>query len=172
MLLILYVTTLTPFKFSFVQDGEFPTWEYIDYLIDFIFTIDIFVTLFTPIRINNKLVTNKCLIAWNYAKTTLIFDIVSVIPLDLIFGGDAGSTGGAAKFAKFAKAPRVWKVMRITKLLKTLRMSKKKDTFLSKVARYLSRSDILFISIFPIYIASMIVAQIFCCIWHLIANNS
>lgn len=172
MLLILYVATLTPFKFSFVQDGDFPTWEYIDYIIDFFFTVDIFITLFTPIRINNKLVTSKLRILWQYTKTTLFFDLISVLPLDLIFGGAAQGTGGVTKLAKFAKAPRIYKMMKITKLLRTLRMGKKKDTFFSKVVRYFSRSDLLMISIVPIYIGSMIVAQIFCCVWHLIANTS
>ena len=172
MLLILYVATLTPFKFSFIEDGEFPFWEYIDYVIDFFFTVDIFITLVTPIRVNNELQTSHCKIFLQYAKTTLFFDVISILPLDLIFGQAAGGAGGVTKLAKFAKAPRIYKMMKITKLLRTLRLSKKKDTFFAKCIKYFSRSDLLMISIVPIYIGSMIVAQIFCCVWHLIANTS
>jgi len=171
MLLILYVATLTPFKFSFIDDGEYMLWEYLDYVIDFFFTVDIFITIFTPIRINNELITSKLLILWNYAKTSLLFDVISILPLDLLIGNSSGA-GSVTKLAKFAKAPRIYKMVKITKLLRTLRMSKKKDTFFAKLVIYFSRSDLLMISIVPIYLGSMIVAQIFGCIWHLIANTS
>ena len=157
MLLILYVATLTPFKFSFIEDGEYPSWEYVDYVIDFFFTVDIVITILTPVTVKNKLITNKWEIFKRYAKTTLFFDVISVFPMELVFSSDSGA-GDAAKLAKFAKAPRIYKMMKITKLLRTLRMSKKKDTLFAKLARYFSRSDLIMMSIVPIYIGSMIVA--------------
>lgn len=173
MMLILYVATLTPFKFSFIEDGDFPTWEKIDYVIDFFFTVDIVITFFTPIKVKGVYVYSKWKIFVNYAKTTLFFDIISVIPLDLILGStNTGGAGSVTKLAKFAKAPRITKALRVTKLLRTLRMSNKQDTIFAKVVLYFSRSDLLFISIVPIYLMSMIVAQIFCCVWHLIARTS
>jgi Ion transport protein len=157
MILILYVATLVPFKFSFVEDGEYKIWEYLDFLIDFLFTIDIFVTIFTPVEINGELETKKCKIFCNYAKTTLIFDVLSVLPMELLLG-DASGAGDATRFAKFAKAPRIYKMLKITKLLRALRLKKKKKTCLSKILDIFTKSDMLFITVVPIYLGSFICA--------------
>ena len=172
MILIIYVATLVPFKFSFIENGDFQIWDYMDYCIDMIFFFDIIVTLNTPVLINNELITKRTTIFCNYLKTTLIFDTISVFPFDLIMDDNAPVSGDASRFAKFAKAPRLYKMMRITKLLRTLKMKKNNSNFISRLLLSSLSSDMMFMAIVPMYAGSLILAVIFCCIWHLLANTS
>ena len=43
---------------------------------------------------------------------------------------------------------------------------------MTKAAMYLKSSDLMIINIIPMYVGSLITAQLFCCLWHLVAKNS
>lgn len=43
IILLIYAALFIPFKISFVDDGEYPTWDIIDYIVDAFFSLDILI---------------------------------------------------------------------------------------------------------------------------------
>ena len=49
-----------PYKFSFINDSDFPTWDYFELVIDIIFFFDIILNFFTAyFDLDENLVTSK-----------------------------------------------------------------------------------------------------------------
>lgn len=86
MLLLLFVSIVVPVRLAFDNDDPVE-WIIIYALVDLVFFIDIIITFFTSYTdpITNMEVTDHKKIATNYVKGGwLIFDILSIIPLDYI----------------------------------------------------------------------------------------
>ena len=73
-----------PVRFSFVEE-EYPLWNYFDYAIDFLFTVDIFLNFNTAFyNDNEELVDSRWKIAKNYLKFWFWVDSISILPLHLV----------------------------------------------------------------------------------------
>ena len=123
LLLIIYVATVTPFKFSFIKEDAYPVWEYGEYLIDLFFAVDIIVTFFTPLFINDELVKKHKLIAKDYLKFWFWLDVFSVIPLQVVI---SSLNPGIGFIDSMTREPRIYKLLKIVKLSRTLRLRKKR----------------------------------------------
>ena len=85
LLCIFYVAVFSSFKLSFVKTVESPLWEPAEYFCDFIFTLDLIATFFTPKFINNELVENHKTLALKYLRFWFWLDLISVLPYKLVF---------------------------------------------------------------------------------------
>lgn len=71
------MTVFTPYKIGFVEDGDFPTWDVWDNVVDFIFIFDMFLTFFCAYaNDDNKMITNPKMIAINYIRGWFFVDLL------------------------------------------------------------------------------------------------
>ena len=163
MMLIIYIATAFPFKLSYIEDGSYPMWDKAEYFVDFLFFMDMFITFFVPVFIKFKITYDHKQIAWKYIRFWFWVDLISVFPFDLLIKEE----GATYEFAvKLLKTPRLYKIFRLMKMFRTFKASTKNDTAITELVRHVSKSEVLLISIAPIYLFGIIVAHIFACIWH------
>jgi hypothetical protein len=120
MVAVLYVAFVTPYRLSFDLSETAQPWSAINKATTILFTIDIVLTFFTEVYLDDEFVTVSNLreIAMIYIKGWFLFDLVSVLPLDTFFkslGSKAGNVNSTI---------RVFRVLRVYKLIRLLRISK------------------------------------------------
>ena len=137
LLLLLYVSIVTPFSISFLGDviGAFHYWEllfFLDRFVDFVFLVDIvlnFRTAWIDQEGHTCFEWKEC--AARYAKSWLLIDIISVIPYDLIFlavgGGSSESTSGGAGTLNLLKLLRILRVVKLARVLRASRILKRME---------------------------------------------
>jgi len=153
----------------FVDDGEYPVWEYLDYLINFIFALDIIVNFFTPIIDKEKIIFSHKLIALSYLKMWFWIDFLTVIPMDLLLGNNTDYS----IFLRLSKLPRLYRFVRGAKLLRTIKLNQSgKKTFLSKFINYFTKSESAMMSIVPVFLLSLCIAHLLACGWYYLATLS
>lgn len=127
--ILLYVALTLPYQVAFQEESNTRA-KVIQFIVDGSFLIDIVLTFFTavPDVLNKKVITNKRSIALLYLKSWLIIDIVSIIPVDLIFKGNGqGKIMNVAKFSRFARLSRMARLFRIIKMTKLFRLFKERS---------------------------------------------
>lgn len=85
MVLVFYTAWVSPYEFGFLESPR-GVLSVTDNLVNGFFAIDIVLTFFVAYvdKATYVLVDDRKLIAWRYAKTWLIFDVVSTIPSELV----------------------------------------------------------------------------------------
>ena len=128
---LLYNLVLVPYRICFDQHAYCPggMWLF-EALVDWFFVADIFVNFATGYVSNNGLIiADLCSIAKNYAKTWLIIDVSSSVPVDFFMSlAIDGCTGASATLdgddESNLKAVKMVRILRLVKLLKLLRLLK------------------------------------------------
>jgi potassium channel len=93
VILLIYTAFVVPFKISFIEEDPVVL-TIIDYMVDILFAIDIFVNFITAYDDEERgvPVRNPKKIASNYLKSWFIMDLLACLPIDLIMilaGGGA-----------------------------------------------------------------------------------
>ncbi|XP_047327503.1 potassium channel AKT1-like [Impatiens glandulifera] len=85
VLLVFYTAWVSPFEFGFLEKPRGPL-PILDNVVNGFFFIDIAMTFFLAYldKTTYLLVDDKTKIAWRYAKSGLVFDVVSTIPAELV----------------------------------------------------------------------------------------
>ena len=142
IMLLVYTATYMVFKTCFI-DEETTVGLAVDYTIDFLFLIDIFVNFLSAEEDNDgNLIHNQRDIFWMYLQGWFLFDFVtvfqSVIPFMLTpenllrdsfddFNVESMSQEEEARYQKLIRLlriPRLYKMIRIFRIFKMLRISK------------------------------------------------
>ncbi|KAL6221747.1 hypothetical protein ACLB2K_005142 [Fragaria x ananassa] len=84
VVLVIYTAWVSPFEFGFLKKPQGPL-AIIDNIVNGFFAIDIVLTFFVAYldKATYLLVDDQKQIAWKYASTWLIFDVISTIPSEL-----------------------------------------------------------------------------------------
>jgi len=123
---IIYEAYMIPYYLSFGMPS-LTTLQVLAGMINFYFMADVILTFFTAYWDNeSKLVTSKRLIAWNYVKGWLWWDVLTATPWDWL----ATSSGATAELKNF----RFLRMARMMRLARLLRMAK-----LKKMMEHLNR---------------------------------
>jgi len=64
--------------------SENPTVVFFDFIVEFLFLLDIIFTFFQEYKDEERVVREMRLIAFRYMKGSLFFDLAAIIPFDLI----------------------------------------------------------------------------------------
>ena len=125
MVLLLFVSVCVPARLAFVED-ESTEWIIIYALIDSFFFLDILLSFFTAIDDDQKVysITDRKLIAKNYLRGWFFIDIISILPIDVIF---FASQNEATALARFSKIGKLYKLIRMFRLAKVLKLLKSKE---------------------------------------------
>ncbi|KAI8023560.1 Potassium channel AKT1 [Camellia lanceoleosa] len=82
IVLVLYTAWVSPFEFGFLEKPDTPL-TIADNVVNGFFAVDIILTLFVAYldKATYVLIDDRKKIAWKYASTWLVFDVISTIPL-------------------------------------------------------------------------------------------
>lgn len=169
LILILYTATLFPFKLGYFEKGDYKIWDMIDYLIDFMFFIDLVMNFFLPFYRKHILILDHSKIALRYLKLWFWVDLLSIFPFELIFMEDSAFF---VTLAKLFKTPRIYRIFRLGRLIRTFKAGVKSDTLVVQYILFLIRSEKIVVSIAPIYVFGLIMSHIFACVWHYNSDKS
>ena len=106
-------------------------WKVINYFIDFSFLADIILTFMTSYynEENNTHVCTHKAIAISYLKSWFFFDVLSILPMELILSSLSNSRGShinsIAKFSRIGRLYKLWRLVRMTKLMRLIKSKNK-----------------------------------------------
>jgi hypothetical protein len=86
-LALLYTASITPIRVVFVTDTSEvrDDWDILDFIIDSIFAVDIFISFFSAYYDSeDELVVDSKKIVWTYLSGWFCFDFISIFPFSLI----------------------------------------------------------------------------------------
>ncbi|GAA30706.2 potassium voltage-gated channel subfamily H member 2 [Clonorchis sinensis] len=123
--LVIYTAIFTPYAAAFHlleenkttrKSGEWSTLRAIDFFVDIMFIIDIFINFRTTyVNKNDELISDPGRIAVHYFKGWLLIDVVAAIPFDLIQIG--AQTDDMVKLIGLLKTARLLRLVRVVRKL-------------------------------------------------------
>lgn len=167
LILIFYVASFAIYKISFIEDGEFPLWDKMEYFIDALFGVDIIINFFVPYfdKGECQFITSHKKIACRYLTFHFWIDLLSIFPFDLFISDDKSEY---SILLRVSKIPKLSRIMRTAKVLRTFKVGKK-DTKLRQLVRILSDSNYIFKKVLPLFLITATIGHFFACFWHFIA---
>ena len=155
----------------------FSSWWFIETAIDLLFTIDFFINCFLGFyNKKNELVMKWNLIFFNYFKTWMLLDLISIFPfVYVISGGDYSSLTNSSsshifglKLSYLTRLPRLYrliKLFRVLRLFRLLNQNKyiKKYIKMIKINAGVKRIIIVTVSF-------LLFSHIFACLWYFFAK--
>ncbi|KAL2236088.1 UNVERIFIED_CONTAM: Potassium channel AKT1 [Sesamum indicum] len=132
IVLVFYTAWVSPFEFGFNM-GRNRILSILDNVVNGFFAIDIILTFFVAYldKATYLLVDNPKLIAVRYARTWLIFDVISTIPSELarkILPSNVESYG-------YLSMLRLWRLRRVSAMFQRLEKDKNYSYFMVRVAK-------------------------------------
>lgn len=144
LLLLLYTASIMPVRVAYYDVVFFDAWTILDLIIDCFFTLDVFVNCVTAyVKRDELLEINHKKIFCKYAKTWLLFDMISCLPFSFIeYGTEQSNSRGEATHGRYSDLIRLARVPRLYKLLRILRIAKafnkmRNNRCLSNISDYL-----------------------------------
>jgi len=106
---ILVAVVMAPFDVAYYWWEAPKAYKVFGVLLDTVFLLDMVVHFNTAVYHHGHLHTDHPTIACHYAKTYLVPDLISNVPLDWFVGGD----GKSRKFAKLVKVPKILRFLKL-----------------------------------------------------------
>jgi len=111
---IVFAISMAPFDMAFYWWQPPIIYKVVGIVLDVFFILDVFLHFNVAVICHGELVTDRRLIAKRYAKTYLLFDVISNTPFDWFIGTE----GKGRKLMKLFKLP---KILRFVKLLRVVK---------------------------------------------------
>ena len=100
----------TPARIAFTDDNQLK-WAIVDSIVDLIFLMDLVLNFFFAYYDDEyMLVDNRGAIAKNYLRSWFFIDLISIIPVQLLLGGDDYTS-----LARIARFPKLYRLVKITR---------------------------------------------------------
>ena len=117
-LLVIFYALVVPLRLAFPLASPSYAQTIFDIICSFLFIIDIGLNFCTAIKLRGSWVTDHKIIAKVYLKSWFIIDLVSSMPIDLVFLGQDASLDDAsvANSVKMLKGLRIFKLLRVLRL--------------------------------------------------------
>ncbi|KAG7567748.1 Ankyrin repeat [Arabidopsis thaliana x Arabidopsis arenosa] len=124
--LVLYTAWASPFEFGFLQKPR-PPLSILDNIVNGFFAVDIILTFFVAFldKVTYLLIDDPKRIAWRYASTWLIFDVVSTFPYEIFGNLLHESIQGYGIFSML----RLWRLRRVSNCFARLEKDRKYSYF-------------------------------------------
>ncbi|KAL7239791.1 hypothetical protein ACSBR2_005627 [Camellia fascicularis] len=132
VVLVLYTAWVSPFEFGFLEKPDTPL-TIADNVVNGFFAIDIILTFFVAYldKATYLLIDDRKKIAWKYASTWLVFDVISTIPSEL---ARKISPSPLQSFGLFNML-RLWRLRRVSALFARLEKDRKFNYFWVRCAK-------------------------------------
>jgi hyperpolarization activated cyclic nucleotide-gated potassium channel 1 len=134
-MLLAYTATVMPYRIAFEDASPALSWVIIENLVDGLFCIDILVNCLSATEKNDgSLETSHRQVLVKYAKGWLLFDIVAVMPIDLILEAiglnnsqDSTEPASYNSLIRLVRLPRLYRLIRISRIFKLVKRSGESD---------------------------------------------
>ena len=116
-----------PLFISFHEEKDHMTaWQWLNLLIDIIFGLDIFIVFFTAFYDDDfQIVDNLKDIARNYILGWFLFDLLAIMPFDMLGPGNQdGTSNNMNQLVRIAKLGRMQKLIKLARLIRLLKVLK------------------------------------------------
>ncbi|KAL8189630.1 hypothetical protein R6Q57_029196 [Mikania cordata] len=135
VVLVLYTAWVSPFEFGFLKEPRKPL-SIIDNVVNGFFATDIILTFFLAYldKSTYLLVDDRKKIAWRYTSTWMVFDVISVIPSELV---RKISGGGFQTYGLFNMC-RLWRLRRVSSLFSRLEKDRNFNYFWVRCAKLIA----------------------------------
>ena len=165
-LLLLYTIIFVPYRIAFYssEDSDIE-WEIAENIVNGLFALDIFVNFFSAyFNIDDKLITEKKKIAFNYITSWFLLDSLAILPFDLMIQSQTQIN----KLVRVARLPRLYKVLRVARFFRILKVVKERHKIFKHFQTIGKGARRLFLSL----ISMICFCHLATCIWILIADLS
>ncbi|XP_027916529.1 potassium channel AKT1-like [Vigna unguiculata] len=152
IILVFYTAWVSPFEFGFLKKPE-PPLSITDNIVNGFFFVDIVLTFFVAYidKSTYLIVDDRKQIAWKYGRTWLAFDVISIIPSELI---QKISPSPLQSYGLFNML-RLWRLRRVSALFSRLEKDRNYNYFWVRCAKLIS------VTLFAVHCAG--------CFYYLIA---
>jgi len=165
--ILVFTAVVTPYRIA-MYDNDSLTYVLVDASIDFLFLIDIGLNFFMGYYdINDDLVDQRRVITKSYLQTWFSIDLVSVLPINYMFG-TGGNFNSLARITRLPKLYRLVKVFRLIRLMKVVRERNNLIKYVSDVFKISAGFERLVL--FAIF--SFLIMHIGSCFWIIQAKLS
>ena len=177
MTLVLLITSVaTPIRIAFYETDDLE-WTLINYAIDFAFLVDIFMSFNTAYYDKDfKIVDNRFVIAYQYAKGWFLIDLLSIFPFELVAlletDNDNSLPDGSSEInelSRVARLGRIQKTLKLTRLIRVVKIFKNKGRFFRYFRQFLKLSK-SFERLFFFILINMLIVHILTCLWIFFAQ--
>ena len=178
--LLLYTATYMPYKTCFIDDATLVS-EIVDWGVDALFMMDIVINFMSAVeKADGSYIHKPREIAREYVRTWFFFDLVSVMPFQLLEGvfidEDASASGGGSgssvanynQLIRLMRLPRLYRMAKIVRLFKFVKLAKK-SKFIQRIARALKMNAAI-LRMIQGMVTAVGVTHIFACFWFLTAK--
>ncbi|KAK7347465.1 hypothetical protein VNO80_21995 [Phaseolus coccineus] len=152
VILVVYTAWVSPFEFGFLKKPQAPL-SISDNIVNGFFFVDIVLTFFVAYidKTTYLFVDDRKEIAWKYARTWLAFDVISIIPSELV---QKISPSPLQSYGLFNML-RLWRLRRVSALFSRLEKDRNYNYFWVRCAKLIS------VTLFAVHCAA--------CFYYLIA---
>ncbi|XP_029129980.1 potassium channel AKT1 isoform X2 [Cajanus cajan] len=152
VILVVYTAWVSPFEFGFLKKPEAPL-SITDNIVNGFFAVDIVLTFFVAYidKTTYLIVDEPKQIAWKYARTWLAFDVISIIPSELV---QKISPSPLQSYGLFNML-RLWRLRRVSALFSKLEKDRNYNYFWVRCAKLIA------VTLFAVHCAA--------CFYYLIA---
>lgn len=159
---LVYSTVMAPLTISVIDTMQSEGLIVVDLIVCCMFLVDIGINLRSTIVTHDAEIDDPMLIFKNYLYSWLLFDIVAVIPLEMLIGGGEGVSklGGLSLLIKI---PRMLRLGRTVKLIKN-QENFKKISFMRQLLSKADEHSSLFQTI-GLLLKVLILVHISACLW-------
>ncbi|KAK4485849.1 hypothetical protein RD792_008496 [Penstemon davidsonii] len=154
IVLVFYTAWVSPYEFGFLQKPTRPL-SYIDNIVNGFFAIDIVLTFFVAYldRTTYLLIDDPKKIALKYAKTWLVFDVISTIPSELVRRVLPYNVVSYGYFSML----RLWRLRRVSAMFQRLEKDRNYNYFMVRIAK------LTCVTLFEVHLAG--------CFFYLLADK-
>ncbi|KAL5768942.1 hypothetical protein ACOSP7_015491 [Xanthoceras sorbifolium] len=154
VLLVIYTAWVSPFEFGFLRKPQKPL-SIIDNIVNGFFAVDIILTFFVAYldKTSYLLVDSPKKIAWKYASSWLVFDVISTIPSEL---AQKISPKPLQSYGLFNML-RLWRLRRVSALFSRMEKDRNYNYFWVRCCK------LVFVTLFAVHCAG--------CFYYLLAAS-
>ena len=169
-LLISYSGIVVPMQLAFFADFDRIEWIVLDYIVDFVFLIDICVNLRTGYVTGGHYMDDTWLAARHYLRGGFIVDFAGSFPFNLL---ESAANSGVPSAPDSSGQQQAGSASRLNRLLRLLRLFKLARMF--RLARYMKDLELLqhnpgLMRIAKLALVSLLFCHILGCAWWLVAD--
>jgi hyperpolarization activated cyclic nucleotide-gated potassium channel 1 len=171
--ILLYTALIMPFRIAFYDVVFWDVWTVIDFVIDGLFSVDVFVNFFSvQVNADGSLETRHRTIVMSYLKGWFLLDFSACLPFslfDLFQPSDSNApTSKYNTLLRLARLPRLYKLFRVVRIIKAFRHYRQTGC-VERIQDFLQINSRLY-KLIKFLLSVFVCVHVFGCFWYFSAR--
>jgi hypothetical protein len=170
IILLIYTAIFVPYNVAFSESEDKSLVQtIIDYVIDVLFTIDIFINFISGYEdlTEGKVITDLRKIAKLYLRSWFVPDLLACVPFGL-FTPKGNASANSSKLIRLSRLPRLYRLIRIIRMLKMIKILKNSETI--NIIQERLGSSVAGLRLLNIVGLTFYLVHLIACLWYGWAN--